>query len=45
MPTATASTTDDKLDEMIAAASIPNLASLFKKAKETGLVTETQAYK
>nr|DAL38044.1 MAG TPA_asm: hypothetical protein [Caudoviricetes sp.] len=36
---------DDKLDAMVAAASLPNLASLFKKAKESGLVSETQGYK
>jgi hypothetical protein len=32
------SAVDDSLDSMVQAASVPNLASLFRKAKETGAI-------
>ena len=35
---------DTKMDEMIERASIPNLASLFKKGKDSGLLKPQQDY-
>lgn len=43
--TASVSTTDDDdLDTLVAKASRPNLASLFKAGKEKGLIKPTQEY-
>lgn len=35
---------DDTMDQMIAAASIPNLASLFKQGKKRGLIQPVHDY-
>ena len=34
----------DKMDQMIQAASIPNLASLFKKAQDAGVIVPGKEY-
>jgi len=38
------SVADDSLDQMVQAASIPNLASLFRRAKETGAIGAVSVY-
>lgn len=38
------SVADDTMDEMIKAASIPNLGSLFQKAKDSGLIQAQAEY-
>jgi len=38
------SVADDTMDAMVQAASIPNLASLFKAGKKRGLIKPTSAY-
>ena len=35
---------DEQLDNLIQAASTPNLASLFRKAKDSGLLPAVQQY-
>jgi uncharacterized paraquat-inducible protein A len=35
---------EDKLDDMVAAASVPNLATLFRKAKASGAIGSVSAY-
>ena len=35
---------DDDLDTMVRAASLPNLADLFKQGKKTGVLSEEPAY-
>lgn len=34
----------DSLDQMVQAASVPNLAALFKRAKETGAIGAVSVY-
>lgn len=34
----------DSLDSLVQAASVPNLASLFRKAKETGVIGSVSVY-
>lgn len=34
----------DSLDSLVQAASIPNLAALFKRAKDTGIITPAKEY-
>ena len=36
---------DDDLDTMVRAASLPNLADLFKQGKKSGVLSEEPAYK
>ena len=36
---------DDDLDTMVRAASLPNLADLFKQGKKAGVLSEEPAYK
>lgn len=38
-------TDEDNLDQMVQAASVPNLASLFRKGKERGLIKAQQEYR
>lgn len=38
------SVAEDKMDAMVKAASVPNLAALFKNAKKKGLIQPTQEY-
>lgn len=35
---------DDKMDALVSAASIPNLASLFRAGKDKGLIKPTSVY-
>jgi hypothetical protein len=35
---------EDTLDQMVARASVPNLASLFQRGKEAGLIKPTTGY-
>jgi len=35
---------DDSLDQMVEAASYPNLAALFRRAKETGAIGAVSVY-
>ena len=35
---------DDSLDQLVEAASVPNLAALFKRGKEAGLLKPTTGY-
>lgn len=38
------SVADDTLDQMVEAASAPNLAALFQSAKDAGLIQAVQEY-
>jgi hypothetical protein len=38
------SVVDDRLDQMVQQASIPNLATLFKRAKDAGVITTGKEY-
>lgn len=38
------SVAEDKMDAMVQAASVPNLAALFKNAKDKGLIQPAQEY-
>ena len=40
----TVSVTDDTLDQMVTQASVPNLATLFRRAKETGAIAAFEGY-
>ena len=38
------SVADDRLDELVEQASVPNLATLFKRGKDAGLLKPTTGY-
>jgi hypothetical protein len=38
------SVVDDRLDQMVQQASIPNLATLFKRAKDAGIIAPGKEY-
>lgn len=40
----TVSVADERLDSLVQAASVPNLADLFRKAKATGAIAPMAAY-
>lgn len=40
----TVSVSDDRLDQMVSQASIPDLATLFRKAKDSGAIGAFEGY-
>ena len=44
VPGGTVSVGDGSLDELVEAASVPNLADLFQKGKDAGLLKPTTGY-
>lgn len=40
----TVSVDEDTLDQLVAAASVPNLATLFRKAKDSGAIGAFEGY-